>query len=175
MTSITPGAPQTGEYAPFYSGYITKAGQFDDPVARLSTQLKDATAFFSSIPEAKRQHRYAEGKWSVQEILQHLIDAERIFTYRALRFARKDETPLPGFDENTYTPASEADNVPWDELVAEFGHVRNATVSLLRHIPAEAWTRTGISNNNPISVRAIAWVTVGHTEHHMGVIRERYL
>src|SRR5438045_3898609 len=110
MKTIHPGPPQPGEFVPFYANYIAKAGSFQDPVARLASQLSDVTSFLSGIDHKKRLYRYAPGKWSIQEMVQHLIDGERIFTYRALRFARKDETPLPGFDENTYVPASEADN-----------------------------------------------------------------
>src|SRR5882724_5362062 len=98
MSAITPGPPQPGEFAPYYTNYITKAGAIADPVACLATQLGDATAFFNGVDPAKRLHRYAEGKWSVQEILQHLIDSERVFAYRALRFARTDQTPLSSFD-----------------------------------------------------------------------------
>jgi hypothetical protein len=108
-------------------------------------------------------------------MVQHLTDAERIFSYRALRFARKDQTALAGFDENTYAPASEADKAEWGDLVSEWGNVRNATVALFRGFPASAWTRTGTANDATLSVRAIAWIIIGHTEHHMGIIRERYL
>ena len=108
-------------------------------------------------------------------MLQHLIDAERISTYRALRIARNDRTALPGWDENLYAPASEAENVDWGELVTEFARVREATIPLFRHIPAAAWARTGTANNVTFSVRALAWITIGHVEHHVSLIRERYL
>jgi hypothetical protein len=175
MKAIHPGPPQAGEFAPFYANYIAKAGSFDDPAERLESQLSEVTSFLSGIDHKKRLYRYAPGKWSIQEMLQHMIDSERIFTCRALRFARRDATPLPGYDENAYAPASEAESVPWGELVTEWGSVRSATVPLFRHLPEAAWTRTGTANNALISVRAIAWVIIGHTEHHMGVIRERYL
>jgi hypothetical protein len=175
MKAIHPGQPQAGEFVPFYANYIAKAGTIEDPVARLATQLSEVTSFLSGIDHRKRLYRYAPGKWSIQEMVQHLADSERIFGYRALRFARKDQTALAGFDENTYVPASEADNAEWGELVSGWGSVRNATVPLFRGFPAAAWTRTGTANNATLSVRAIAWIIIGHTEHHMGIIRERYL
>ena len=104
----------------------------------------------------------------------HLSDTERIMAYRALRFARGDATPLPGFDEEAYAPASGADTVPLAELVAELADVRLATLDLFRHLPAEAWTRRGTASDAPFSVRALAWVIAGHQIHHLGVLRERY-
>ena len=175
MSSFLPGQPQTGEFAEYYGKYISKAGHFDDPVERLAGQLRDFTTFLDGIDPAKRLYRYAEDKWSIQEMLQHMTDTERIFSYRALRIARGDQTPLPGFEQDPFVVASEADTANWNQLVSEFSAVRESTLALLRLVPQAAWTRMGTASNNPISVRAISWIMVGHVEHHLGVLRERYL
>ena len=178
MSAFHPGRPEAGEFAEYYGKYIAKAGGSADPadpVERLASQLKDFTTFLGGIDPAKRLYRYAEDKWSVQEMLQHMTDTERIFAYRALRIARGDQTPLPGFDQDPYVPASEAEAANWDELVREFFTVRESTLALLRLFPQAAWTRMGTASNNPISVRAIAWILAGHIEHHLAVLRERYL
>jgi len=131
-------------------------------------------ARFRDVPEARGAHRYAPGKWSVRQVMCHLADAERIMAYRALRIARGDATPLPGFDENAYAPESGADAVALAELVAEFADVRRASLALFRHLPADAWVRRGTASESPFSVRALAWVLVGHPIHHLAVLRERY-
>lgn len=175
MSAFHPGQPQTGEFADYHGKYISKAGQFVYPVERLASQLKDFTTFFGDIDPAKRLYRYAEDKWSIQEMLQHITDTERIFSYRALRIARGDQTSLPGFEQDPFVIASEADAANWNELVSEFSAVRESTLALFRLFPQAAWTRVGTASNNPISVRALSWIMVGHVEHHLGVLRERYL
>lgn len=117
---------------------------------------------------------YAAGKWTVRQVLQHVVDAERIFTARALRIARGDATPLPGFDENAYADATAGDRRPLDAVVAEMKAVRAATLALLDALPAEAWGRTGTASGQPVSVRALLWITAGHALHHEAVLRERY-
>ncbi len=175
MSSFLPGQPQPGEFAEYYGKYISKAGQFDNPVERLASQLQDCTNFLGGIDPVKRLYRYAEDKWSIQEMLQHMTDTERIFSYRALRIARGDQTSLPGFEQDPFVIASEADAANWDDLVQEFSAVRESTIALFGLLPQSAWTRMGTASNNPVSVRALAWITVGHVEHHLGVLRERYL
>ena len=120
-------------------------------------------------------YRYAEGKWTIKEIIGHLIDAERIFAYRMLRFARKDATDLPGFDENEYVPASEANERSIHGLLEEFTTVRAGTFSLWRSLTNEMLQRSGTVNGNRLSVRALAYITCGHEIHHLAVIKERYL
>lgn len=175
MNAILPGLPPPDEIPEFFRGYVSKAVSYPDPVARLVAQKQELLGLFQSIPAAKRSHRYAEGKWSVAEMLGHLIDAERIFAYRALRFGRGDQTPLSPFDENTYAVAADSESVPWESLLDEFAAVRNSTVLMLGNLPRAAWTNMGISSGQPISVRALAFVMVGHVEHHSGILRERYL
>jgi hypothetical protein len=170
-TAIAP--PAADEYAPYYGRYIAQvpAGEILD---QLDRQREEVLARFRTVPEAKGAHRYAPGKWSVRQVVCHLSDTERIMAYRALRIARADATTLPGFDENAYAPESGADAVPLAELVAEFADVRRASVALFRHLPAEAWTRRGTASESPFSVRALAWIIMGHPIHHLGVLRERY-
>ena len=108
-------------------------------------------------------------------MLGHITDTERIFAYRALRVARNDQTPLPSFDQDPYVAASEAERCDWSELLEEFEHVRRASILLLRHLPQTAWTRTGTASGAPVSVRALAYIMIGHVEHHLDLLRERYL
>jgi DinB superfamily len=170
-TAIAP--PVADEYAPYYGRYIAQVPR-GDILDQLDRQREEVLARFRPVPESKGAHRYAPGKWSVRQVVCHLSDTERIMAYRALRIARGDTTPLPGFDENAYAPESGADAVPLAELVAEFADVRRASVALFRHLPAEAWTRGGTASESPFSVRALAWIIMGHPIHHLGVLRERY-
>jgi hypothetical protein len=157
----------------WYHGYIRATGGLD-LLDQLRDQIETAESLFGKRFFDKVHHRYAPGKWTPCEMLGHLIDAERIFTYRALRFARKDETPLPGFEEDDYVAAANADARSIDSLLEEFASVRQATISLYRSLSeADKW-RSGLSNGNPISVYALFYSTVGHFNHHAGVLVERY-
>ena len=167
--------PATNEYPPFFAGYVAKAQGTTDPVASLEAQRNDFLALLRPLTPAQQTHRYAEGKWSIKEVVNHLTDAERIFSYRALCVARNDTTPLPSFDENTYVVAADADRLEWNALLSEFDAVRQATLQLLRNLPEPAWPRMGTASNKPISVRALVFIMYGHVAHHTGIIRERYL
>lgn len=175
MSTFLPGKPGVGEYAEFYAKYVNAAGAFDQPVDRLAEQLEDVLNFFRAVDPAKRKYRYAEGKWSIQDLVQHMTDTERVFSYRALRVGRGDTTSLPGFDENAFAANADADNAEWDDLVQEFSLVRQATMALFAHLPEAAWQRIGTASNHPVSTRALAWIMVGHVEHHLEILRERYL
>jgi hypothetical protein len=168
------GRPAADEFGAYYAGYIDLVPAGEEIVAVLARQREATLSRFGSVTEGRGAHRYAPGKWSVKEVVVHLSDAERIMAYRALRFARADGTPLPGYDENAYVPLSGADAQPLAALVTEWGHVRQATVSLFRHLPAEAWTRRGTANGMPASVRALAWIIAGHELHHLRTLAERY-
>jgi hypothetical protein len=170
-TAIAP--PAADEYAPYYGRYIARVPA-GDILDQLDRQREEVLARFRTVPESRGAHRYAPGKWTVRQLVCHLSDTERIMTYRALRIARADATPMPGFDENASAPASGADAVPLAELVAEFADVRRASVALFRHLPPEAWTRRGTASESPFSVRALAWIVMGHPIHHLDVLRERY-
>lgn len=165
--------PAESEYKSFYHNYISMVPE-GDLLKILADQLDDLAARMARVPADKEQYRYAPGKWTVAEVIGHLADSERVFAYRALRFARKDQSPLTGFDENTWTPASNYARRPLADVVAEFRAVRQATLALLRGLEPEAFTRTGTANNSPISVRALAYTIAGHERHHMQVLKERY-
>jgi uncharacterized damage-inducible protein DinB len=175
MSIFLPGVPAPGEYASFFGGYIAKVQDCVDPIKKLDEQMSEFLDLLQDLDEDKQLHRYAPGKWSVKDVVGHLIDAERIFSYRALRIARGDQTPLPGFDENAYVDAAEADRSDWQTLLEEFIVVRRTSVLMLQRIPDETWTRTGTSNNAAISVRALVYIMIGHVAHHMDILRERYL
>lgn len=166
--------PETSEYQSYYGKYISLV-QGDDLTEILDHQLSDSLAMLCRIPEAQSLHRYEPGKWSIKEVLGHLIDSERVFTYRALRFARNDHTPLSGFDQDPYVSAGGFDDRPWSELVEEFEHVRRSTILFFRGLKPEAERSFGVANNAPITVRALGYVIAGHELHHMGILRERCL
>lgn len=134
----------------------------------------EAYDVLQSIPEERWSYRYAEGKWSIKEVVQHLIDAERIFGYRALCFARQDKTPLPGFEENDYAAASRADERSKESLLEELATVQRSTAQLFASFNEEQLDAEGISNNKPTHVRAIGAIVIGHVRHHLAVLRERY-
>ena len=158
----------------WYHGYINLVKE-DDVHQAIKANTEASLSFFRSIPGEKWMHRYAVGKWSIKEMLQHIIDAERIFSYRALCFARKDKTPLPGFEENDYAAASNADKREKEELITEFEAVRKSIEQLFASFDEEQLSSTGISNNNRISVNAIGFIIPGHVQHHVNVLKERYL
>lgn len=158
----------------FYHGYINRIEE-TDLIALLQRHQVDSFQFFDSIPDDKWDFRYAEGKWSIKELVQHVIDAERIFAYRALRFARKDQTPLPGFDEDDYAPASKAERRTKNDLVEELKCVTTSTVLLFKSFDEEMMEAEGMANNNKIYVRGIGFVIVGHALHHVNVVKQRYL
>lgn len=136
---------------------------------------EEGHAFWLDITEEQGDFRYAEGKWSIKTVLQHIIDTERIFSYRALAIARGEITPLPGYDENLYAAASEADSRSMDDLVDELFSVRNATMLLFNSLTEEALNRVGTANGASISVMALGFIIIGHEIHHMNVVKERYL
>jgi hypothetical protein len=168
------GRPSAAEAAPYYFTYINQVSG-EDPLATIEAQLEESLVFFATISEEKSQHRYAADKWSIRQALNHVTDTERAFAFRALWFARGFESPLPDYDQNIAASGAGADTIPWSAHVEEFRRVRLATISLFKNMPAEAWTRTGIASNNRFSVRAMAFITAGHVNHHVRILRERYL
>lgn len=149
------------------------------PVGDLPLLLENNGAstskLITSLSSEKLKYRYAEGKWSIPQIVAHIIDTERIFTYRILCMARGDKTPLPGFEENDYAKESFADERNFSDIVEEYSHVRKATISLLKSLNAKQIFNTGIANNNPVSVRTMCYMIAGHEIHHLNVIKEKYL
>jgi DinB superfamily len=172
MPTLTVGHPEAGEFAPFYAGYVQLVTE--EPVAALEAQARATQALLAGLSDAQAGHRYAEGKWTVRDVTGHMADAERVMSYRAMRIARGDATPLPGFDENAYVTVAGADRRPIAELASDLAAVRNATLALFRGVDAEAWRRRGAANGNPVSVRALAHIIAGHERHHVEILRTRY-
>lgn len=162
------------EYADYYSNYIKKA-ESDELIPGLSSSLSSVIAFFKAIPEEKLEYSYDVGKWSIKDIIQHLIDTERVFAYRALRFAREDKTTLPGFEQNTYGITANANNRSREELLKEYQLVRESSIMLFKSFNEETLKIIGVASSSDMSVRAIGFVIIGHEKHHCQVIQERYL
>ena len=166
--------PDLSRVPSFYHNYIRQVPQ-DELLEAFNAGTPAFVQFIENIPLIKREYRYAAGKWTIKEVLQHIIDAERIFAYRALRFARKDGTLLPGFDENSFAINARADKRDWDNLIAEFKAVRMASEYLFASFDENQLDAEGTANNNSIYVLGIGFIVVGHSLHHMNVIKEKYL
>jgi hypothetical protein len=165
--------PEPDEHAEIYTRYIARVSG-EDALPALATMPPPLIAHLAGVDPMRGAHRYGDDKWTVTQVVQHVADAERVFAYRALRFARADTTPLPGFDEESWMPEARAEHRTLDDVLAEFATVRSATLSLLRSLPPGASARRGIANDVPFSVRALAWIMAGHELHHLAVLRERY-
>ena len=165
--------PAETEYAPFYAGYVALVPE-TDILAALDSQVGEIRRLAGSVPAEREGYRYAEGKWSVRQVLGHLVDGERIFGYRAFCISRGEQAALPSFDENQYVAAAGSDSIPLRELVEELALVRQANLVALRRLDAREWTRVGTASGKPVSVRALAWIMAGHPRHHLQILRERY-
>lgn len=157
-----------------FHNYINQVPE-DDMMTAMKKQADTFLTFLQNIPADKRHYRYAESKWTIQELLLHILDAERIFAYRALRFARKDATPLPGFEENDYAANSKWENRNWDDLVEEFRVVRRSSEILFGSFDQAQLEAEGTSGGRSIYVLAIGFVISGHINHHIKILKERYL
>ncbi len=166
--------PAAGEYPAYFEAYLAKLPE-GDLLEILEAQWEELGCLLEELDDAAAEHRYAEGKWSVKEVLGHLVDAERIFAYRLLRIARGDATPLAGFDENAYVAAANFGARPLEAILEEYDLVRGHSLSLLRSLDEASLARMGTSNGKPISARALAWLIAGHEHHHMMVLKEKYL
>jgi hypothetical protein len=173
MTTTLRTRPAASEYAPFYHGYV-EAVPDGDIVELLRSGGRELVEAIGRIPEDRGGFRYGPEKWSIREVLGHLIDAERIFSYRALRVGRGDRTPLASFDENAYVKTAGSDARTIADLVRELAAVREATVLLFESLPDEAWGERGAASGNDVSLRALAYITAGHARHHLRILRERY-
>ena len=172
MTKRIP-VPEAGEYAAFQQKYVERVAG-EDVEALLRRQPEALRAALEGLGEAELRHRYAPGKWSVQEVAGHLADTERIFSYRLFRLARGDATPQAGFAEGEYVAAAAYDAWPLQEILSDFALARAGTLSVLRRVKEGEWKRVGVANGREVSVRALAHITAGHVEHHLAVLRERY-
>lgn len=162
------------EYNPYYQPYIDKVGD-EDILNTMKTNCKTVPSFLKSINSDRLDFRYAEGKWTIKEILLHLIDTERVFAYRALRIARHDKTELPGFDQDNYVASSDANTRTLESLLSEYDSVRAATLTLFESFDDKALQQIGVASESEISVRAMAFIIVGHENHHLQIIKECYL
>lgn len=166
--------PKPEETLPYYHHYIAKVQ--DGNIVDILKKNHEATQeIIQNIPTEKADYRYAQGKWSVKEVLLHLVDVERVMAYRALRFARNDKTDIPGFDHDNYVPNSNAEHRTLADIAAEFQAVRNATIEQFKHYTPDVMDRVGTANNGVCSVRGLAYIIAGHELHHRGILNERYL
>lgn len=166
--------PEESEIPDFYKNYFRQV-EGDTVELILSEAKKETIAFLQVLPPEKWEYRYAPEKWTIKEIILHLMDSERVFAYRILRIGRGDQTPLPGFDQDVFVPNSDANNRSAKSLIEEYETVREATLQLIRNFTPEMWRRTGIASGVSFSPLSIAFITAGHEIHHLRVIKERYL
>ena len=166
--------PDASEHAPYYGRYISLVGA-GDIVETLAQQYPETFALLSGIGDTQSHHRYAADKWSIKEMLGHLVDTERILAYRALRIARGDQTPIEGFEQDDYVRGANFSECHWPDMLEEFTAVRRASVLLFQQLSPEAWLRRGTASNMGISVRALAYIMAGHEIHHRHELKEKYL
>lgn len=166
--------PEPHEAAPYYFNYISKV-EGDDVVGVMQRQLDETLSLLSGISEERSLHRYAPDKWSFRQVISHINDTERLFQARAFWFARGFDSPLPSFDEKVCSAAARADEVSWASHVVEFRAVRLSTLAFFGNLPPEAWMRSGTASEMPFTVNALAYLAAGHLEHHLAILRERYL
>ncbi|MBV9241112.1 MAG: DinB family protein [Acidobacteria bacterium] len=165
--------PETTEYDPYYEHYVSLVS--GDLLPFLDAQSRDLAALIEPLPEEKGTHSYADGKWTIKELLSHLIDGERMFAYRTLRVSRGDETPIEGFEQDPYIEHSHANERSFSDLLKEFSLLREANMLMLRNMKDDDWLRIGTANQRRISARALSWIMGGHVAHHVEVLKERYL
>jgi uncharacterized damage-inducible protein DinB len=166
--------PETNEFAPYYNGYILLI-EGDDVMPVLNSQVAELRSMIAGVPEEKGSYAYAEGKWTVKELLSHVIDGERIFSYRILRVSRGDKTPIEGFEQDEYIENSNANNRSFADLLDEFELQRRSNLLMVNNISDEGSKRMGTASDNPVSVRALTYVMAGHVTHHVNILKERYL
>lgn len=162
------------EYAPFYKNYINALGDVN-LFEILTTSLEDLLKTLANLPEEKLLYQYAEGKWTIKELIQHIIDTERVLSYRALRFSRNDATNLQGFDEDWYVANSNGNDRTIEELIEEFTFLRKASISLFKSFTTEMLKMSGTANESEMTVRALGFIIAGHQLHHLKIIQEKYL
>lgn len=167
--------PFEGEYPPYAIMYIKLLPDDGRILDHLQTNLQQVKDLVYSLPSNRLDTPHAEGEWTVKEILVHIIDDERIYAYRALRFARNDATELPGFEQDDYTPYTDANNRTLDDIFEEYAAVRQATITLFKYLPEEAFMRSGLADGKRTTVRAYAYHIAGHELHHLDSIKEHYL
>lgn len=173
--TLTLTVPTTDEYASFYSDYVQRASKRDDVHSALSQQIDELHSALDALTESQACYRPGPAEWSLKEVIGHLNDVERVFSYRLLRISRGDATPLAGFEQNDYVREAGFDDYALSELVSEFEHLRHANIIAIQHMSNDAVNRSGIASGNVISARALIYMLVGHVEHHMASLHEKYL
>ena len=166
--------PEKNEYDPYYETYVSLVGD-EDIVDILERQASEVQEFFAAIPEEKGPYAYAEGKWSIKELLSHIIDGERMFMYRIFRISRADKTPIEGFEQDGYIENARANSRRFADLLDEFAALRRANIIAYRNFSDEDWGRTGTANELEITSRALAYIMAGHVTHHLNILKTRYL
>jgi DinB superfamily len=166
--------PQVADAPPYYFTYINQAAG-DNPLLALEDQLEEALALFSTISEDRSLYRYLPEKWNIRQVLNHITDTERVFSFRSLWFARGFDSSLPSFDQHLAASGAQADGIAWAAHVGEFRQVRLATISLFGNMPSPGWDKAGISSNNHFRVRTLAYIIVGHCQHLVALLRKHYL
>lgn len=161
-------------YPAFFEKYVRLALS-EDLIGTLETNTTSAITFFEEIPDAKRDYAYAEQKWTIKQVLQHIIDTERVFAYRCLRIARFDSTPLPGFDENLFADHAPVGHRSWKDMIKEFKQLRKANIRMIKSLSEEQLHSTGTASNSSINAVALAFIMAGHVTHHINITQERYL
>ena len=174
MTNLTIGRPEPTEYAPYYEKYVSLVPE-DDVVSGLDEQGRTTLDLLRGLEEEGSRYRYAPGKWSIKEVAGHIIDTERVMAYRALYFGRRNEAAVPGFDQDVTAGHAPYDRLPLSEILDEYESVRRSSLHLFRHFDKDAWLRRGAANNNEVTVRALAYVILGHERHHVEILRSRYI
>ncbi|WP_299889710.1 DinB family protein [uncultured Lacinutrix sp.] len=164
----------TTEYLPYFQNYINQVGNIE-LIEGLENGLHEIKTFYQSIPKDKLEYRYAEGKWTIKEVIVHLLDTERIFCYRALRFSRKDKTPVSGFEQDDYVANSESNARSIEDLIEEFVVLRQSTICMFKSFARKTLLNKGIAGSGEVSVRALGFLIIGHEKHHCRIIEERYL
>jgi uncharacterized damage-inducible protein DinB len=167
--------PASDEYAPFYGDYVQRASQWDDLFSALSMQLERLHAALDPLTDEQACYKPAPGEWSIKEVVGHLNDVERVFSYRLLRVSRGDVTPLPGFEQEDYVRAAGFDNTPLNDLLREFEYLRQASILAIGQLTEAALERRGTASGMPVSARALIYMLVGHVDHHMASLEEKYL
>jgi uncharacterized damage-inducible protein DinB len=167
--------PSIDEYAPFYSDYIQRASQRDDLYTALADQIVELHSALGSLSDQQARFKPGPQEWSIKEVMGHLNDVERVFSYRLLRVSRNDNTPLPGFEQEDYVRMAGFDEYSLDDLLTEFEHLRRANMIAIQHMSMEAVDRCGIASGYTVSARALIYMLVGHVDHHMASLHEKYL
>lgn len=170
MKLVRPEAHESHDYYKLYINLVSG----NDFLQVLKDSLVSTVDFLGKLEDSKWDYRYAEGKWSIKEVMIHIMDAEQIFAYRAIRISRNDQTPLPGFDQDDYVPFYDAENRTPESIISEYTAVRLATIAMFENFNDKMMERMGVASDFPVSVRALAYMLTGHELHHMRVLRERY-